>query len=92
MIQRFQHKGLERLFTSGDPSGVDPQRAAKLRRMLILLDRGKDPTALNIPGYRLHQLKGERKGQWAAMVSGNWRLVFEFEGGHATNVDLVDYH
>jgi proteic killer suppression protein len=92
MIQRFRHKGLERLFTSGDTSGVDPQRAAKLRRMLILLDKGKDPTALNAPGYRLHQLKGERKEEWSASVSGNWRLVFEFEGGHATNVDLVDYH
>jgi proteic killer suppression protein len=85
MIQRFRHKGLERLFTSGDPSGVN-------RRMLVLLHAGKDPMALNAPGYRLHQLKGARKGQWSATVSGNWRLVFEFEGGHATNVDLVDYH
>jgi proteic killer suppression protein len=92
MIQRFRHKGLERLFASGDASGVDPQLAAKLRRMLGLLDKGKDPSALNMPGYRLHQLRGDRRGQWSAMVSGNWRLVFEFEGGHATNVDLVDYH
>jgi len=92
MIQRFRHKGLERLFTSGDTSGVNPQLAAKLRRMLVLLHAGKDPMALNAPGYRLHQLKGDRKGQWSATVSGNWRLVFEFEGGHATNVDLVDYH
>ena len=66
--------------------------ADKLRRMLVLLDKGKDPSALNLPGYRPHQLKGERKGAWAAMVSGNWRLVFEFEGENATNVDLVDYH
>jgi toxin HigB-1 len=92
MIQRFRHKGLERLFASGETRGVNPQFASKLRRMLVLLDKGKDPTALNMPGYRLHQLKGERKGQWGATVSGNWRLVFEFEDGHATNVDLVDYH
>jgi toxin HigB-1 len=92
MIQRFRHKGLERLFTTGDASGVNAQLVAKLRRMLILLDNGKDPSALNMPGYRLHQLKGDRKGQWAASVTGNWRLLFEFEGEHATNVDLVDYH
>ena len=92
MIRRFRHKGLERLFADGDTSGVQPQFAAKLRRMLILLDRGRDPSALNLPGYRLHQLKGERKGQWAVTVSGNWRLVFEFDGENATNIDLVDYH
>jgi len=47
---------------------------------------------MNIPGYGLHPLKGERKGQWAVSVSGNWRLVFEFDGANATNIDLVDYH
>lgn len=92
MIQRFRHKGLERLFRSGDPSGVNPQLAAKLRRMLILLDNGTSSSALNTPGYRLHQLKGDRKGQWAAWVSGNWRLLFEFDGEDATNIDLLDYH
>jgi toxin HigB-1 len=92
VIQRFRHKGLERLFVRGDASGVNPQLADKLRRMLILPDRGKDPSALNMPAYRLHQLKGGRRGQWSATVSANWRLVFEFAGEHATNVDLVDYH
>ncbi|MBC7637387.1 MAG: type II toxin-antitoxin system RelE/ParE family toxin [Acetobacteraceae bacterium] len=92
MILRFRHKGLERLFSDGNTSGVNAQLATKLRRMLIMLDRGKDPSALNLPGYRLHPLKGGRSGQWAATVSGNWRLVFEFEGENATSVDLVDYH
>ena len=92
MILRFRHKGLERLFADGNTSGVNAQLAGKLRRMLIMLDRGKDPSALNLPGYRLHPLKGVRSGQWAVTVSGNWRLVFEFDGENATNVDLVDYH
>ena len=92
MILRFRHKGLERLFSDGDTSGVNAQLAAKLRRMLVMLDRGKDPSALNLLGYRLHPLKGVRSGQWAATVSGNWRLVFEFDGENATNVDLVDDH
>ncbi len=47
---------------------------------------------MNLPGFRLHSLKGERKGQWAVSVTGNLRIVFEFEGENATNVDLVDYH
>jgi len=47
---------------------------------------------MSIPSYRLHQLKGDRKGQYAVWVSGNWRMVFAFEGKDATDVDLVDYH
>jgi proteic killer suppression protein len=92
MIRRFRHKGLERLFRRGDASGVNPHFAPKLRRMLLLLDSGSDPSALDLPGYRLHQLRGDRKGQWAAWVSGNWRLVFAFDGEDAVDVDLVDYH
>jgi len=45
-----------------------------------------------LPGFRLHPLKGERKGQWAVSLSGNWRIVFGFEGEDAVDVDLVDYH
>lgn len=61
MILRFRHKGRERLFTRRDTNGVNPQLAPKLRRMLILLDRGKGPSALDMPGYRLHPLKGDRQ-------------------------------
>jgi toxin HigB-1 len=92
MIKLFRHKGLERLFATGDPRGINAQFAAKLHRMLTTLNEATGPAAMNIPGYRLHQLKGDRKGQWAVWVSGNWRLVFEFEGENATSVDLVDYH
>jgi proteic killer suppression protein len=92
MIVRFVHKGLERLFTAGETRGVQAQHAAKLRRILAQLHASSDPLGMNLPGLRLHPLKGERKGQWAVMVSGNWRVVFEFDGTDATNVDLVDYH
>ena len=92
MIVRFRHKGLERLFTTGRASGINPQFAPKLRRILTLLNDGPVPAALTLPNYRLHQLKGDRKGQWAVWVSGNWRVVFEVEGEHATKIDLVDYH
>jgi len=92
MIRRFRHKGLERLFIRGDSSGINPWLASKPCRMLALLEEATGAEALNLPGYRLHQLKGDRAGQWAVMVCGNWRLVFEIGDGDADNVDLVDYH
>ena len=47
---------------------------------------------MNLPGLRLHSLKGRLKGAWAVDVSGNWRVVFRFEGKEAVDVDYVDYH
>ncbi len=92
MIMRFRHKGLERLFASGDTRGVSADQAKRLRRLLASLSTATSPMNMNIAGYQLHQLAGERKGQWAVSVSGNWRLVFRFDGENATDVDLVDYH
>jgi len=92
MIVRFRHKGLEHLFTNGDTSGVSTQQVRKLRQILSFLNVSQEPADMNLPGFRLHPLKGERKGQWAVSVTGNWRIVFEFEGENVTNVDLVDYH
>ena len=69
-----------------------PSNAAKLRRLLTALHAASEPGQMNAPGYRLHQLKGDRKGQCAVWVNGNWRLIFAFDGEHAVNVDLVDYH
>ena len=92
MIIRFRHKGLERLFASGDTRGVSAQQAKRLRRLLASLATATSPLNMNIAGYQLHPLEGERKGEWAVSVSGNWRLVFRFDGENATDVDLVDYH
>jgi toxin HigB-1 len=92
MIRWFRHRGLERFFQSGDTSGINTQHAARLRRLLTSLNSTTGPAGMNLPGYRLHRLRGDREGQWAVSVSGNWRLVFEFDGGEANNVDLVDYH
>lgn len=64
-----------------------------LRILLTALNAASHPEQINqLPGARLHPLRGDRKGQWAVSVSGNWRLVFEFDGEDVTNVDLVDYH
>jgi proteic killer suppression protein len=92
VIKRFRHKGLEALFLTGSTKGVDAALAPKLRRMLSLLHSGPLPKAMDLPGYKLHSLKGERKGSWAVKVTGNWRLIFDIEGEDAINVDLEDYH
>ena len=92
MIVRFRHKGLERLFATGNASGVAAQHVRKIQVILALLNVAREPSMMNAPGLRFHVLAGNRKGQYAVSVSGNWRIVFEFAGQDATNVDLVDYH
>ena len=89
---RIRHKGLQRFYETGDKRGIDARQANWLRILLTAMDAANSPAMLNNPSFRLHPLKGERHGQWAVSVSGNWRLVFEFEGTNITNVDLVDYH
>ena len=92
MIRRFSHKGLGRLFATGDASGVSAQQVGRLRLILAQLNVARSPVAMDAPGLKFHRLKGDRSGQYAVLVSGNWRIVFEFDGEDATNVDLVDYH
>jgi len=92
MILRFRHRGLERLHWRGDTSGVSAQHVKRLRSMLAALETAALPSDMALPGARLHPLHGDRAGQWSVTISGNWRVVFEFEGRNVTNVDLVDYH
>ena len=93
MIVSIRHKGLERFYRSGDTRGIDARHAEKLRVLLTVLDAAARPDEVGrFPGARLHPMKGERKGQWAVSVSGNWRLVFRFRGEDVIDVDLVDYH
>ena len=92
MIVRFRHKGLRQLYEIGDRRWVSPAHADKLTRILARLDVATGPNNMNLPGFRLHPLKGDRAGYWAVTVSRNRRVVFRFEGGDATDVDLIDYH
>jgi toxin HigB-1 len=92
MIRTFRHKGLKQLFEAGKSRGVSAEIARKLIRQLDLLNRATVPMDMNLPGYRLHELKGARKGTWSVTVRGNWRLTFSFQDGHAFDVDLEDYH
>lgn len=88
----MRHKGLNRLYEKDSAAKVNPDYADKLRRILARLDAASEPQDMDLPGYRLHKLKGRYKGFWAVDVSGNWRVVFRFEGEQATDVDFVDYH
>jgi len=92
MIRSFKHKGLERFFTKGSTAGIQNDHKARLEERLQALHTAFSVEDMNIPGWRLHALKGDRGGQWAINVSGNWRIVFEFEGGHAYVVNYEDYH
>lgn len=92
MVKSFRHKGLDRFFRMGDHRGIPVVHMARIERMLDRLDSSAAPRDMDLPGYRFHPLKGERSGEFAVSVSGNWRLTFRFEGEDAIAVNLEDYH
>ena len=92
MIRSFKHRGLKRLFEDDDRSGVRPDLANTIQEILTVLDDAVAPQELNLPGYRLHMLKGDMQGFWSATVRANWRIIFRFEGTDAFDVELIDYH
>ena len=92
MILNFRHRGLARLYEQGDRRRIPPEFADKIERILARLDIASQPSDMDLPGYRLHPLRGELSGLWSVRVSGNWRIVFRFDGDNVRDVDLVDYH
>ena len=92
MIRSFQHRGLRRLYEQDDPSRIAPGQLERIRTALADLDTADQPGDMDLPGYRLHPLTGNRQNLWAISISGNWRITFRFEDGDIYDVDLVDYH
>lgn len=92
MIRSFKHKGLRDLFEKGSVKGVQPAHARRLRLQLAALHTAQKVDDMDVPGYRLHQLKGAGKGRWSITVNGNWRVTFEFHNGDAYVLDYEDYH
>ena len=92
MIKSFKHKGLQKYFEKGVHSGIQANHVKKLRMQLAALDTSQAIEDMDLPGYRLHPLKGERSGYWAIDVSGNWRLTFRMEGGDVHDLNYEDYH
>jgi len=92
MIRSFRHRGLETFFESGSTRGIQSKHSKKLRMQLSALDTTQTIEDIDIPDYRLHSLKGARRGLWSITVNGNWRVTFEFTDGNAYIVNYEDYH
>jgi proteic killer suppression protein len=92
MIRRFRHRGLKRLYDADDRRGLNAEHVEKIRRVLARLDQAARPEDMDLPGLRLHPLKGDLAGSWSVTIRANWRIVFRFEDGAATDVDYLDYH
>jgi toxin HigB-1 len=92
MIRSFRHRGLKALYDGRTTRRVAPEHAERLRDILAVLDRSRAPGDMNLPGFRLHRLKGKLEGHYAVSVSGNWRVTFRFQEGDAVDVDYLDYH
>jgi len=92
MIKHFRHKGLAGFYETGSKAGIQAKHADRIRLILARLNASHEPRDMNLPGLRLHSLSGEYQGYWAVDVSGNWRIVFKFEGQDVIDVDYLDYH
>lgn len=92
MIKSFKHKGIKQFFEKGSIAGIQAAHAPRLSAMLRRLDVATSSQDMNLPGWRLHPLKGTLKGHFSVWVSGNWRMTFRFDGADAELVDYQDYH
>jgi toxin HigB-1 len=91
----FRHKGLRTLWEDDNAKGVPATMAGKLRKLLDAMYAADRVDQLGtFPGWRLHPLKGDLKGFWSLLVTGNWRLIFRHDEktNTAHDIDLIDYH
>jgi len=92
VIKSFRHKGLKKLYQTGSQGGIPVNHVSRLRMQLLAFDTAQTIEDMDIPGFKLHALKGKLKGRWSIWVSGNWRITFEFRDGNAFILDYEDYH
>jgi len=92
MIRSFRHKGLRRFHETGNAAGIQADHKQRLHMLLAALDTATVIEDMDIPGFRLHPLKGRRQRLWAITVNKNWRLTFSFENGDVYVADYEDYH
>ncbi len=92
MIRNFGTRALKRLYEHGDRSGINPPHLGRVQRILAHLDIATNSQDMNIPGWRLHRLRGDLRGFWSVDISGNWRIIFRFEDGEPCDVRYLDTH
>jgi len=92
MIRNFRHRGLRRFYEDDDRRELNAQHVEKIARVLERLARASEPAHLNLPGWRLHPLKGDLAAYWSITIQANWRIIFKFVGPDISDVDLIDYH
>jgi toxin HigB-1 len=92
MIQSIKSKALKQYWVKGDDSGIKPDWRRKVRIILSRLDVARQPDEMNVLGFGFHPLKGDRLGQYAVLISRNWRITFSWEGENAADLDMEDYH
>jgi toxin HigB-1 len=92
-LRSISHKGLKRLLEENDGRGIRHDLLDRVRKMLTAIIAAEDMVRLHgPPGWRIHQLTGDRAGTWSLSVSGNWRITFNIEDNEISNLDLEDYH
>ena len=92
MIRRFGSRALRRFMERGEERRIHAEHRETVRDILARLNASATPDDMDLPGFRLHRLKGEYAGFWAVTMRANWRVIFRFEDGHAVDVDYLDYH
>lgn len=92
MIKSIKHKGLLLFFKTGKNSGIQHRHIKKLQMRLSALNTATVIEDMDLPGYRLHKLQGDKHTFWSIRVDKNWRLTFEFENGDVYLLNYEDYH
>lgn len=92
MIKSIKHKGLKRLWEKGDTSKLPATQLGRIENILAFLDGAVTKEDMNLPGYHMHELKGDLKNFYSVRVTGNYRIIYRFEDGHAYDVNYTDYH
>jgi len=92
VIKSFKHRGLKKFYETGSAAGIQPGHANKLQLILTQLAASQVVSDMDVPIFRLHELRGKRKGVWSVWVNGNWRVTFKFLDGYAEVINYEDYH
>ena len=90
MIKSFRNKGLKEVFETGRSKRVRADQLIRIADRLEVLDRASTIKNIDVPGFRLHRLKGADR--WAIAVNGPWRITFGWDDQNVTDVDLEQYH